>query len=158
MHEPAQLLRLRTTTCAPEHPRVTPGAKTSAVLVALTVAACVDITGPRLPASERFEPPASYSAWWREVEDCSARNGRLSGVSFYRVLATPGRDSLDYLDPESGRYLNGEWVPRSNSIYLAAGQVTNPGVVRHEMLHALLQETRHPPKYFADLCGQLVSY
>ena len=132
--------------------------KTSAILLACGVAACADATAPKLPAAEPFDPPGAYSVWWREVEDCSARRGRLDGVRFYRVLGVPGRDSLDYLDPESGRYLNGEWVRSSNAIYLAAGQVTNPGVVRHEMLHALLQDARHPPKYFADLCGQLVSY
>jgi hypothetical protein len=137
---------------------VIPAAKYSIVLVALGVAACVDVTAPKLPAAERFDAPFSYLAWWREVQNCSGWSGRLGGVRFYRVVATPGRDSLDYLDPDSGRYLNGEWIPRSNSIYLAAGQVTNPGVVRHEMLHALLRDTRHPPRYFADLCGQLVSY
>lgn len=131
------------------------------VTVALTVAglwACVDGTGPELPAAELFDPPPAYRGWWRDIEGCSGRGGGLDALTFYRVVPAPGRDSLHYRDPDTGHYLLGQWVPRSNAIYLAAGQVANPHVVRHEMLHAVLRDIAHPRGYFADRCGELVSY
>ena len=120
--------------------------------------ACTGITEPRLPLAERFDPPAQYLGWWREMEECSARTGRFDAVSFYRVLPTPGRDSLQFRDPKSGQYHDGEWVSRSNAIYVAAGRLLDPGLVRHEMLHALLRDAHHPPGYFAGLCARLVAY
>ena len=120
--------------------------------------ACIGITDPRLPPAERFDPPAQYLGWWREMQGCSARTARFDAVSFYRVLPTPGRDSLHFSHPESGKYYDGAWVPRWNAIYLAAGQMMTPGLVRHEMLHALLRDVRHPPAYFAGRCARQVAY
>lgn len=120
--------------------------------------ACTGITEPGLPAAERFNALPQYIRWWREMEVCSAHVGPLGGVSFYRVVPTPGRDSLQFMDPESGEYRDGEWVGRRNAIYLAAGRVTDAGLVRHEMLHALLRDVHHPPRYFEGRCAQLVKY
>lgn len=129
------------------------------VAASLTVlAACTGITEPSLPPAERFEPPAQYLAWWREMQGCSSRIARFDAVSFYRVVPTAGRDSLHFRHPESGEYYDGAWVPRWNAIYLAAGQTMTPGLVRHEMLHALLRNVRHPPAYFAGHCAHLVAY
>lgn len=120
--------------------------------------ACSGITEPRTPLAERFDPPARYVGWWHEMQECSTHTGSLSAVSFYRVLPTPGRDSLQFRDPESGEYHDGEWVARANAIYVAAGRLMEPGLVRHEMLHALLRDPHHPPEYFAGRCARLVSY
>lgn len=120
--------------------------------------ACSGITDPRVPPAERFIPPAQYLGWWNEMQVCSARIARFHAVSFYRVLPTPGRDSLQFSDPGSGKYHDGEWVPGRNAIYLAAGQLLNPGLVRHEMLHAILRDVHHPPAYFAGPCARLVAY
>lgn len=129
-----------------------------ALVGGLATLGCADVTGPKLPAAARFEPMDLYAKWWREVEECAARHAPMAAVHFYRVIPSAGRDSLFFRDPESGAYFLGEWVRRSNSLYFAAGQLTNPGVVRHEMLHAILRDVGHPPEYFDDRCGPLVAY
>lgn len=122
------------------------------------LAACSDLTAPVLPPAVLLQPPAVYRSWWRQVEECSGRTADFTRTRFYTVIPTPNEDSLYFRDPRTGQYLDGEWVPSSNAIYLAAGQVTNPGVVRHEMLHAILREIGHPARYFADRCAVLVAY
>lgn len=131
------------------------------VLAAASLAAllaCTGITEPSLPPAERFEPPPQYPGWWREMQTCSARTAHFDAIRFYRVLPTLGRDSLHFSHSQSGEYYDGAWVPRWNAIYLASGQVMTPGLVRHEMLHALLRDVRHPPAYFAGKCARLVAY
>lgn len=145
-----------TPAAAQQRKRLVARARAAACLAALV--ACTGITDPKVPPAERFDPPAQYLGWWQEMQGCSARTARFHAVTFYRVLPTPGRDSLQFSDPESGKYHDGEWVPGRNAIYLAAGQLMNPGLVRHEMLHALLRDVHHPPAYFAVRCARLVAY
>ncbi|GAC1649970.1 MAG: hypothetical protein NVS4B3_07910 [Gemmatimonadaceae bacterium] len=130
----------------------------AAVLLASATVACTDVMGPKLPPARRFDPPVQYQTWWLEVEECSAHVAPLERVSFYRVVPEPGRDSVSFRDPETQQYFHAEWVRASNAIYLAAGQVTSPQIVRHEMLHAVLHDITHPAEYFTDRCGKQVSY
>lgn len=132
------------------------GATTRAIV--LVAVACTDTTGPTLPPAERFDPPPAYGTWWGEVGACSKHAGDLGALRFYRVRPGPGEDSLSYRDRRSGRSYYGEWDPRSNSVYLAAGQVSSSNIVRHEMLHALLHTVGHPRGYFDEACGPLVAY
>ena len=148
----------RSTRVAAAQQQKPPAVRALAAAGLAALLACTGITDPSLPPAERFEPPTQYLGWWREMQQCSARSARLDAVRFYRVLPTPGRDSLHFSHPESGEYYDGAWVPRWNAIYLAAGQTMTPGLVRHEMLHALLRDVRHPPAYFAGKCARLVAY
>ena len=85
------------------------------------------------------------------VKRCSGLQGSMSDVSWYQV---PGVQTLDL----AGDEVSGYWTLSSNSIVLA-GEATLEGVVvRHEMLHALLQKVRgHPREYFLERCGGVVS-
>lgn len=148
----------RSTPVAGAQQQKAPVARALAAAGLAALLACTGITEPLLPPAERFDPPAQYRGWWREMQQCSARTARFDAVRFYRVLPTPGRDSLHFSHPESGAYYDGAWVPQWNAIYLAAGQMMTPGLVRHEMLHALLRDVRHPPAYFAGNCARMVAY
>ena len=148
----------RSTPVAAAQQRKSPGARALAAACLAALVACTGITDPLFPPAERFDPPTQYRGWWREMQRCSARTARFDAVSFYRVVPMPGRDSLHFSHPESGKYYDGAWVPRWNAIYLAAGQMMTPGLVRHEMLHALLRDVRHPAAYFKGNCAQQVAY
>lgn len=119
--------------------------------------ACTDFTAPTLPPADQFEAPPAYRTWWDEVAACSGRAGDFEAVRFYRAPGA-GEDSLTYRDRRTGRSYYGEWDPRSNSIYLAWGQLQSSNIVRHEMLHAVLRSVGHPRRYFDGACSPLVSY
>jgi len=74
----------------------------------------------------------------------------MSDVSWYQV---PGSESVD----DNGKDVGGYWAPVSNSIILGGKLVLDGGLVRHEMLHALVRQLRgHPREYFLDRCGGIV--
>ena len=112
------------------------------------LAACRSATGPLPPNAEPFEPPAVYARWWAMTEACSGRSGNLAAVRWYRA-------------PGSAVLLNGEpvaafWGSRGNRIVLAEEQVDNGAGVRHEMLHALLQQRGHPRAEFLEACASVL--
>jgi hypothetical protein len=43
-------------------------------------------------------------------------------------------------------------VREGNRIYLPANSLSEEWLVRHEMLHALLQRGSHPPDVFVEAC------
>jgi hypothetical protein len=134
--------------------RTTPGwvCLALAVSVSFVASACTDSTGPRVPANAvRFSPPAQYAVWWRIVEQCSGRTGDLSRVSWYR---TPEGRLLD----DAGVSVAGRASRGSNPfIVLDSGYVHFGAVVRHEMLHILLDQPGHPAPFFLDVCGGIVT-
>lgn len=99
----------------------------------------------------RFVPPAQYALWWRVTESCSALAGDFANVEW---------DSLPtgtQLAPrEGGEFTLGEWLRAGNHILLTGSWVTRGDLVRHEMLHALLQSGSHPRLQFQELCGGIV--
>ena len=123
------------------------------ILVVLVVvcglAACGLITGPLPPGAERFAPPAVYARWWSMTEACSAHSGDLSVVQWYRV---PGMGFL-----HEGQEVSGFWASRTNRIVLADEVIEQGPVVRHEMLHALLQTTGHPRSQFLGACASVLT-
>ena len=123
-----------------------------AAMSLLGALACTSITDPPLdPRAVPLQPLPVYARWWSMVESCSGLQGFMSDVSWYQV---PGTQTLDL----AGDEVSGYWTVHSNSIVLA-GEATLAGVVvRHEMLHALLQKVRgHPREYFLERCGGVVS-
>ena len=115
--------------------------------------ACRDIVyrEPTLPAgAEPFEPPAAYAEWWHQTEACSGREGDFRRVRWFVV------PNADYFVVD-GRHYEGMWYSHFHYIALASAYVSYGLVVRHEMLHDLLDRVDHPPEYFRDRCGGLVS-
>jgi hypothetical protein len=94
------------------------------------ILACNEITAPRLPdGAVPMQPPAVYARWWSLVEQCSARSADFRQLSWYVV---PGVES----------------IPTES--------VRHGPLVRHEMLHALLQTTGHPRADFIGRCDGVV--
>ncbi|HXO86575.1 MAG TPA: hypothetical protein VN803_13730 [Gemmatimonadales bacterium] len=119
-------------------------------LVALLAAGCKgDVLAP-VDGAEPFDPPATYSVLWTEVETCSQLTGSMSLVNWYIV---PGTTTFKC---EYGA-CRGLWVA-PHSIYLsdvAAHDFFGDDffTVRHEILHDLVGHPGHP-QVFED-CGLL---
>lgn len=90
-----------------------------------------------------WSPPANYKAWWLRTQECSGKTGEFSEVKWFVV---PG-ESFECPD---GKCV-GRWEP-GQRIYIASTYVTHEMVVRHEMLHALLNRSGHPNPPFAAGC------
>ena len=87
-----------------------------------------------------------YQSWWAKTEACSGRKGDMAEVSFYAVDSPSGAIALG---TEKG---HGWWVRRGNRIYLPANSLSEEWLVRHEMLHALIQRGSHPTEKFVAAC------
>jgi hypothetical protein len=116
-----------------------------------SVAACAvpkAAGAPLAPIERAWEVPTLelYSEWWRKTEACSGRTGEMSEVTFYAVDAPSGAIGLN------GTIAHGWWVRQGNRIYLPANALGEEWLVRHEMLHALLQRGSHPNKKFVEAC------
>src|SRR5215213_2761356 len=87
-----------------------------------------------------------YQEWWDKTVACSGYNGRMTDVSFYAVDAPGGAIEL------AGEMAHAWWVREGNRIYLPANALGEEWLVRHEMLHALLQKGSHPAELFVHEC------
>ena len=95
-----------------------------------------------------FTAPEIYADWWRETEVCSGRTGDLDRIHWYVV---PNTISFDF----RGTSYNGYWWD-THDIVLGSVWLDRPEVVRHEMLHDLLNSGEHPAEFFKERCGALV--
>ncbi len=115
-----------------------------------TLAACEMMAPPSpLPATaEAMAAPAQYRTWWAETETCSGIQGNFDQIKWYVVP-----DSLTFTT-SSGEKV-GLWTESSAGvrIIIAGAYTEHELVVRHEMLHALLDREGHPPEYFQSRCG-----
>ena len=121
--------------------------------IAAGALACRDIVyrEPTLPAgAEPFEPPGVYEDWWHETEACSGRQGDFRRVRWYMV------PNADYFAVD-GRLYGGMWYSHFHYVVLASAFVSSAPVVRHEMLHDLLNRSDHPAEYFRERCAGLVT-
>ena len=118
------------------------------VLLAVIVVtgACERITEP----DHRFPVPRSsmtqmtydtlqFRSYWEQTAICGGIDDipPLERVTFYSTTADiPGHKS-------DGREVNGKWVP-PHTILLEEDHDGNNVLIRHEMLHDLLQDGGHP--------------
>jgi hypothetical protein len=115
-----------------------------------TLAAC-EALGPAdpLPASAQLvsAPPESYLEWWAKTESCSGKTGDFSRIQWYVV------PNVQTFSTDAGEKV-GLWTHSSEGvrIIIAGDYASNELVVRHEMLHALLDREGHPQEYFQDRC------
>ncbi len=93
--------------------------------------------------SAPLDPPAQFRDWWAKTEACSGRTATFERIHWYVV---PG-DSFDCPD---GRCV-GRWED-DHTIYIAASWVASELVVRHEMLHDLIDRSGHPDPPFGHGC------
>lgn len=116
-----------------------------------TLAAC-EALGPAdsLPASAQLvaTPPDAYRDWWIKTEACSGKSGEFGRIQWYVV------PNVQTFQTDAGEKV-GLWTHSSEGvrIIIAGDYVSNELVVRHEMLHALLDREGHPTEYFQTRCG-----
>jgi hypothetical protein len=114
-------------------------------------AACRNLVDPDLPPNaEEFTPPPVYARWWVMTEACSGLSADLSSVSWFVV---PGVSTV-VLD---GKPVQGYWSFASNRIVMAGNGKLAGGLVRHEMLHALIKARGHPRAKYLEACGGVVN-
>jgi len=111
------------------------------LLLVLLVAGCDNPLGPELPPSaEPTLPGRSFAGLWDEVETDAGVTGDFDAISWYMV---PGSYWL-----QDGTAARGMWVKDGNRIYIASAYWGTAGVVRHEMLHAILRDPDHDNPLF----------
>src|SRR5829696_9101243 len=90
--------------------------------------------------------PGTISGVVDKTVACSGHQGQMSDVSFYAVDAPSGAIEL------AGEMAHAWWVREGNRIYLPANALGQEWLVRHEMLHALMQRGSHPADVFVTAC------
>ena len=121
--------------------------RSAVVASALALTAC-DLVDPWLaPGAEQFAPPSVYERWWSMVESCSGLSRPMGDVPFYVVRGT------NEIPLENGDKVAAYWSPAGDWIVVAEYYQMFGQVVRHEMLHALLERTGHPREIFLDRCA-----
>ena len=121
----------------------------SIAAVAATLTGCnlLDPADPLPANAAMFSPPAEYEVWWQRTEACSQLHGDVRRIEWFVV---PNATQFDTPDgPKVGLWIHQTGGVR---IVVAGSYQDNELVVRHEMLHALLDREGHPPEYFQDRC------
>ena len=132
-------------------PPARPGLAAPSLCLALllTLAACELFSpGVALPADAvPMTAPPVYRQWWVDTEGCSGLAGNYARVQWYVV---PGATSFMTGDGEKV----GLWSSSSEGVRIVvAGEYREHElVVRHEMLHALLDREGHPSEFFTNRC------
>jgi hypothetical protein len=105
------------------------------VLVASASSACYSIIGPEEtlpPDAVPTEPLAEYAVWYSQVELCTGVTGSFGDVHWFEVPHSR------WWDPVWEQYAIGTWRA-PHDIYLANAELSNESLVKHEIVHDLLQ-------------------
>ncbi len=87
-----------------------------------------------------LQVPATYATWWAELEQCAHRSANLERIRFWKVKGE------EFACP-NGPTCAGRWQS-PHHVYIAERWIDNPSLVKHEMLHDLLNTGEHPPEIF----------
>ncbi|MDX2014412.1 MAG: hypothetical protein SFW67_29705 [Myxococcaceae bacterium] len=91
--------------------------------------------------------PASYTEWYSRTESCAATQGDFAKLRFFVV---PG---VRTFQSEFGETVALWRKVGDEQFIIVSGEYSNDEmVVRHEMLHALLQREGHPAEFFVNRC------
>jgi hypothetical protein len=121
--------------------------------IALIAFAAVGCEAPAAPAGGvALTPPAVFSHWWQEVEQCSGATGAIDRISWYVVPCTADEAGFE-CDVTADGLCAGEW--RSPHVIALAGPnrffpdgyADDEWTVKHEMLHDLLGTPEHPAAF-----------
>ena len=124
------------------------------LLLTSALVTCTTPTEPRFPRDAiEIDAPPQFALWWRMTEACSGLRGDLGSIRWY---VQTGVDALQIPGNQDGRY-GGYWWALGNRILLTEKAVTQPWLIRHEMLHALIGRVGHPRSQFVDRCGGTVT-
>ena len=96
-----------------------------------------------------FATPELFRSWWQIVEGCSGKSRPLDAVRWYQV--GPGELTI------RGESAAGAWFVAGNRIVLTSWALREGALVRHEMLHAIVETGDHPDEFFKGRCGDEVA-
>ncbi len=114
------------------------------------ISACSSLAPNDIPLPAGAVPvaaPAIYQEWQERTEACSGLSGNFSTLQWYVV---PG---VETFSTDQGPKV-GQWIKEGgrNKIVIAGNYQNHEMVVRHEILHSLLEREGHPPEYFVTRC------
>ena len=88
-----------------------------------------------------------FAAWFSKTEACARVSGQFQQIQWFVV---PGAATFETSEgPKVGMWEKSGSVAR---IIIAGRYLDHEMVVRHEMLHHLLDREGHPQEFFADRC------
>lgn len=90
-----------------------------------------------------LDPPSIYREWFAKTEACSGLTGDFERLRWSVIEG--------YSFPCSSGQCAGHWRT-DHQIFLAGEWVMDEMVVRHEMLHDILDRSGHPDPPFGDGC------
>jgi len=101
-----------------------------------------------LPAGAvQVAAPAHFAAWFDRTEACAGISGQFQQIQWFVV---PGVETFETSEgPKVGMWEKSGSVAR---IIIAGRYLDHEMVVRHEILHHLLDREGHPPEFFAVRC------
>lgn len=111
----------------------------SSAIVLIVLTACGFDPGDDSPMT----PPSVYREWWAKTEACSGLRGNFDRVKWSVVAG--------HSFPCASGRCAGHWEP-GHEVFIAEQWLMNEMVVRHEMLHDLLERAGHPDPPFGSPC------
>ena len=122
----------------------------SLALAALVIGGCSSLAPSEVQLPEGAVPMtirSEYQAWFAKTESCSALRGQFQALQWFVVP-----DAETFATPEGPKV--GMWEKSGGQarIVIAGRYIGHEMVVRHEMLHHLLDREGHPSEYFVDRC------
>ena len=119
--------------------------------VALVAAACATEPTPQHalpPGAVPVVARAEYRDWWARTATCAGVIGHFDQIEWYTV------PDARTMTTEIGEKV-GLWVRHDGRrmIIIAEAYLDHELVVRHEMLHDILERAGHPEEYFVSRCG-----
>jgi len=105
-------------------------------------------------------PDSAYRGWWDELQICSGTTADFDRVRFFEVVS-PLFIERSQFPCGGGFFCNGIWEP-PHDVTLAPAFLGTERLVKHEMLHDLLEVFDHPAVFetceaswdFSDLRGR----
>jgi hypothetical protein len=114
-----------------------------ALPVLVLLSACSDTNFEPINARP-LDPPSIYLEWWDEVERCTGVEARFDRINWF--------ETDEIIDRDLGSSHPGVWQP-PHSIFIAHRHLYGRSIVKHEMIHDLLQTGDHSDPLF-DRCSR----
>lgn len=113
------------------------------VIAVFILAACEH---PLMTKEQPFIPLPVYREWYAELEACTGIKGDFDVIRFFTA------ESIT----EGGEPRGGYWTP-PHKITLQDNMVEPvfAWLIKHELMHDLIQSGSHPSTYFKGVCGNL---
>ena len=122
-----------------------------ALVVGLVIFACTRPIPPESVARPVARPDSAV-AWWQALEACSGKSGDLAAVTWLSVRG--------YVVVIDGLGYDGFWLQDRNAVVFGEDRLSTANraghLIRHELLHALLQRGDHPTEFFGRKCRELL--